>query len=167
MNYTLEENLSNSNKRFQPKPIQYQIDENGCWNCTSHGTNKGYPVVKRGGGNPTAISRYSFELHHKRKIKEGMFICHKCDNKLCINPDHLYEGTRLDNARDAVERGQQPKGERTNHTKLKFYEVMEIKELLEYGKDLNEIAKKFNVDYHTIYDIKRGNTWKHVGKQTL
>jgi hypothetical protein len=51
-----------------------------------------------------SVHRYSYELH-KGPISEGLHVLHECDNKLCINPDHLRAGTHAENIRDAVARG--------------------------------------------------------------
>ena len=79
---------------------------NGCWECTSHKVSnpkKMYPGIfinyKR-----IKLSRYMY-VKYKGVIGAGLVVRHTCDNKLCINPDHLILGTYQDNERDSVERG--------------------------------------------------------------
>jgi hypothetical protein len=53
------------------------------------------------------VSRLALELKLGRPIREGYFACHHCDNKRCVRPDHLYEGTPKDNTRDRIKRNQE------------------------------------------------------------
>lgn len=83
----------------------------GCWEWTGHKYASGYGVLKVFGKDVSA-HRYSYELH-KGPIPEGMSILHSCDNKVCINPDHLRVGTHQENIAEAWERGRMrpiPKG---------------------------------------------------------
>lgn len=97
----------------------YIVNDNGCWVWTGS-TNRGYGTVSINGKNVRA-HRASFEFHNKRKIKEGYYICHRCDNPPCINPDHLFEGTQKDNIQDCLKKGRHkfiaPKRERLSHCK--------------------------------------------------
>ncbi len=89
---------TNIHEKFKAK--EFKITEFGCWEL---------PTSKREcygriefNGKPSPIHRISYEVY-KGKIGLGKIICHKCNNKKCFNPDHLYEGTRQDNARDVTE----------------------------------------------------------------
>jgi len=116
--------------------------------------------------------RIAYELW-VNPIPDGLVVRHKCDNGLCVNPQHLEVGTQADNMRDKVERGRQAKGEKhakafkrpngENHknSKLKDDEVREIKVLLGFYT-LTELAKLYNVSIDTIWNIKQCNTWKHI-----
>jgi len=92
------------------KQIDWEIDEKtGCWNCISHVPNThGYPQC-RIGYKIVVISRVVYEQHNG-KIPDGMFVCHTCDNRKCINPDHLFLGTHQDNVNDMVKKGRQKGG---------------------------------------------------------
>ncbi|MFN8631178.1 MAG: HNH endonuclease [Chloroflexota bacterium] len=75
-----------------------------CWEWTGALNTGGYGVIKVA-GRVVLVRRLSLEISLGRPLGEGMFSCHRCDNRRCLRPRHLYEGTAEDNARDCVERG--------------------------------------------------------------
>lgn len=76
----------------------------GCWLWSDPAINR-YGVLWLGKGKgQLSAHRFSYQLHHG-EIPRGWVICHKCDVKNCVNPEHLYAGTHEDNTRDIVERG--------------------------------------------------------------
>ncbi|MET3700175.1 HNH endonuclease [Bacillus oleivorans] len=143
-------------------PIDFVVDENGCFNCTSHKRNKfGYPLVGLRGKSSPMYRKIYEEMFGD--IPEGLCIRHKCDNPQCINPEHLELGTHFDNMQDKVKRGRQPRGEDIYSHVLTEEEVIEIKKLLNMRHILiKDIAKIYGVNPSTIGDIKNGRTWKHL-----
>lgn len=140
-----------------------------CWEWQGGKSCEGYGTCGIGYGAQTA-HRASY-LAFKGEIPKGLFICHHCDNKSCINPDHLYAGTAKDNSRDAVERGLQPrgpcpaksrKGILNCHAKLDEEKIKYIRFICDNGFKKSEISKFFNVHYSTIKNIASRKTWKHV-----
>ncbi len=101
-------------------------------------------------------------------IPEGLHVLHHCDNKRCINPEHLYAGTHQDNMRDMVERGQRKGkmyGEGMPTAKLNDEAVRAIRWLVSKGKTVALISRLYSVNEGTIYMAARGITWAHVGPE--
>lgn len=82
-----------------------------CWLWVGAVNHGGYGDFYESAGIKTAASihmlahRFSWELANGRKKRDGYYICHHCDNPLCVRPDHLFEGSALDNHRDMVAKG--------------------------------------------------------------
>lgn len=136
----------------------YDILDNGCWKCTSHGLNSsGYVVItinkKRMYGH-----RYMFEKYKGPITKE--VIRHTCDNSWCINPDHLIEGTNQENVNDRVLRNRSAIGINNGRSKLSEEDVLEI--LKDIVSSKMELSRKYKIDEKVIRDIKNRKTWKHI-----
>ena len=136
------------------KTIKYYIDSRGCWVVFSHKTNpKGYARCTR--GNKTVlIHRYVYALR-RGEIPSGLSVLHSCDTPLCINPKHLWLGTLEDNNNDRVAKGR-------TKSKLKVWDVMEIRHLYDLGHRQKDIAKLYNTTQTNISMIITRNTWSHI-----
>lgn len=119
----------------------------------------GYAKI-RVDGLPFVGHRLIYELHHGA-IPQGMLVLHKCDQRNCINPEHLYAGTSTDNNRDTLERHQAPRARGNSHGSAKLVEsqVLEIRKLLAAGKTPREVATQFDTPYKTIIAIRSRATW--------
>lgn len=92
-------------------------------------------------------------------IPEGMSVLHRCDNRKCVRPDHLFLGNQRDNLMDMILKG------RCGVTKLTKEQVIEIKKEQangwRRGQD-GQIAKRFGVKRKAVYDIRHGIRWTHI-----
>jgi hypothetical protein len=115
--YTFEEKFIPGTKANAFRPVRYVISDTGCWECISHKPNaKGYVIIGRG-GKFFKLHRYAFEQINGY-IVESLEILHLCDNRKCMNPEHLRLGTSQENVADKVSKDRQAKGERSASAKL-------------------------------------------------
>jgi hypothetical protein len=110
--------------------------------------------------------RLSFTLH-SGPIPEGMQVCHRCDNPPCVNPNHLFLGTRRDNMQDSVSKGRNfvPRGNSNKKSKLTEDDIRYIRENhvpMTRNKGPKPLAMKFGVSVGTIVCIVRRQAWKHI-----
>jgi len=135
----------------------------GCWLWTGRiGGRYGYGTFwdndrKRN----VPAHRVSFELSIG-PIPKGLFVCHKCDNGVCVNPNHLFLGTPKDNTADMLRKEREARGTRNGAAKLKPENIPVIRELRRQGTSLDSIAERFGMSRERIRDIVRGITWKHI-----
>jgi len=153
---------------YQPKERVQRLSVidsiTGCWNWTSSTWN-GYGrliVGSRADGTRRTISahRYSYESFFG-PISEGLHVCHKCDNRKCVNPDHLFLGTVQDNVNDRVAKGRNNHvtGERVGTSKLTETDVLSAKRLREKGLSFSEIGRRFGVGKHAVMRAINQQTW--------
>lgn len=135
-----------------------------CINFTGPTNSNGYGVVSIKCHQHLAHV-LAFKLANpKRHLRQYMCICHKCDNKICINPDHLFIGTRIDNNKDRDIKGRQVSvyGSKNGKSKLTEESVKMIKSYLEDGYSFAYLATNFKVRWQTIQAIAKGRTWKNL-----
>lgn len=139
-----------------------QIDpETGCWIWTGSVVGGRYGQTTMGDGKPMKAHRVSY-LTYVGEIPDGMMVCHKCDNPRCINPEHLFLGSALDNQRDSVVKGRNARGSRQGNSKLTESDVASIRLMIEDGKSDAEISAAYHVVPANIWHIRTGRAWKHV-----
>ena len=145
--------------RFWAKVDKRGPDE--CWNWLAGHTVTGYAEFSRN-NQMLRANRVSYELHHGR-IPPGLDVCHTCDNRSCVNPAHLFLGTRSDNMKDAVKKGRArgliPSGESHPSARLTAQQAREIRNFTE---DALVVAARYGITRIHVYQIRLGLKWKHV-----
>lgn len=147
-----------------------------CWLWTGP-TVCGYGSIGSGGrgGRNLRANRVSWELANG-PIPDGLFVCHRCDVKACVNPSHLFLGTNSENIRDAVSKGLiggdalAHKGEDNPRSKLTEANVREIRAIyaanagVRYVKrgTATVLAKRFGVHPEIIMRVAKARSWAHV-----
>lgn len=96
------------------------------------------------------------------EVPDNLRVLHSCDNPLCVNIDHLFLGTDLDNTKDKYAKGREGilKGEDHPMAKLSTQQVEEIRELLSKGINKQKIAAQFNITVRMVYYILNKDNWK-------
>lgn len=174
--------------RFWSKVDKRGPDE--CWEWKAGRTNEGYGQFYFN-GNPIGAHRFSHRLV-LGEIPPSFFVCHKCDNKSCVNPSHLFVGTPADNVADRHRKGRDASGDRNgarrwpermsrgdshwakshrdrmfgekNHSaKLTADQVVQIRsEYASGGISQQALARRFGVSLTSLHRIIRRRSWTHV-----
>lgn len=136
--------------------MHVDLDSSGCWNwLLSKSHERGYLFIGGGDRREEKASRVSYRIF-VGAIPDGLYVLHRCDNPACVNPEHLFVGTQLDNMADARAKG------RTNR-KLDEKGVLEIRRLCsENIVSRGQIAIKFGVSKTTVSEIHRRVKWSHL-----
>lgn len=125
-----------------------KVDQSGgpdsCWTWTAARDPSGYGKFGLGQGKTVNSHRQAFELANGRK-PYGL-VCHSCDNRPCVNPKHLSEGSHSSNRQECVERGRN--GPRKS--KLSAIQMTEIRHLCGIGMSQRKVAKVFGIGHHTV-----------------
>lgn len=140
----------------------------GCWEWSLSRSTKrgGYGQKRLSDGKVCKAHRLAWMIF-KGPIRPGEFVCHRCDNPPCCNPDHLFLGSPRDNVLDAISKGRafvpmSEPGEKNPSAKLRTIDVIEARRLVKAGHSLRVVAEKFGVTKQAIWRIKKGQTWATI-----
>lgn len=149
--------------RFMSLVDQSSISRDGCWLWIGAGKGNGYgSFVIDGKSWPAHRAAYLIFNGAHPGEKD---VCHKCDNRACVNPDHLFLGTRRENMADCAKKGRiargaklgDRRGDKGPAAKISWEDVRQIRASSEPSKQL---AKRFNITNDNINRIRRYDTWK-------
>jgi len=152
---------------YREKKLAVEIDGNDCWNVISHQPkDTGYIAFTRNGKH-IRIHRYIYEKYFG-PIPKGLFVCHSCDNRKCINPKHLWLGTNRENLQDMIEKGRNNNqklsvlGEDNSQAKLTEKDIISIRKERKTGLTMKSLAQKYNVSDSNIHRIIHRQLWSHI-----
>ena len=149
--------MSAVNERFFDKVDKTHY----CWNWMAGCFASGYGQFTVKKYNNVRAHRLSWEIRNG-PIPEGGLILHKCHNRKCVNPDHLYVGTAQDNRNDMTKDGTVMKGENHPCAKLTERNVRTIKWLLSLGVKQVDLTVIYGVKKSIISRINVGIAWSHI-----
>ncbi len=136
-----------------------------CWVWKKATDRDGYGVLQGANGKQVRAHRVSYQLL-VGEFDEKLMVLHRCDNPSCVNPDHLFLGTNMDNVKDKVTKGRcvNPCGEESVLAVLSEKMVKEIRRRYKPRTKRNSgaaLAREFGVSPSTVNRIVRGLRWKH------
>jgi hypothetical protein len=132
--------------------------KSGCIEWTGSIGTHGYGAFGFNGSISTP-HRFSW-MHNFGHIPKGMFVCHKCDNRKCVNPEHLFLGTHQQNVDDSLLKGRGRAGKPSKV--ISELEVRIIKYFLRIGITCKSISKILDINYRRILRISGGQTRKTI-----
>lgn len=136
----------------------------GCWNF--RGTDRqGYSELRvtSSSADPKEYSHRLSYMLHNGEIPAGAHVLHRCDNRRCVRPDHLFLGSNADNVADKMEKGRQRRGATAPGAKYTEDTIRRVRSLRQQGMKLREIAVLTGIeDFRYVSDIINHKTWRHV-----
>lgn len=160
-----ERKLMTAEERFREK---FVVDHSGCWHWVGATVGLDFNYGKFWlNGKYDKAHRASYTLF-VGPIPKDMWVLHRCDKPICVNPEHLFTGTRQDNVDDMLRKGRggqwknPPRGSRRKNTKLTETAVLDIRMRCGRGESQGNVAKIYGVQQSTVFKVVHRQRWGHV-----
>lgn len=144
-------------ERFESK---FSVVQTGCWEWERRISVFGYGQFAIEPGNIWQAHRFAYKLYIG-EIPKGVCVLHKCDNRKCVNPKHLWLGTQEENIRDMMAKGRDRKAtsDKNGGAKLNWEKVIKIRSMAKYTKQ-KDICTQFGIERHQARRIIKWISWK-------
>ena len=155
---------SHPNYRTAHQRIWDRVAKSGdgeCWNWQGAINSHGYGTIRQE-RRSRGCHVVAFESASRSSVPHGMQVCHRCDNRRCCNPAHLFLGTTQENTADRNAKGRQARGARVKLAKLNDADVAIARYLMDCGVTGKRLAQLHGVAQATMSAIYRRKTWMHV-----
>jgi hypothetical protein len=160
-------------RKFGPKPRPFLerfesflpsiLDDRSCWEWQGGKGPNGYGAIAAppspGIKQPRKIlaHRAAWEIYHAQPVPIGLNVCHRCDNRRCVNPLHLFLGTQKENLRDMMIKNRHPSKRLSSEQALS---------ILRDPRPSRIVARDFGISHRQVLNIRRGLQWKHLSSQS-
>lgn len=134
----------------------WDVQGSGCWNVRGATTGQGYVQI---GSKKRILSHRAAYIAWNGPIPEGLVVRHTCDNRRCINPEHLILGTQKQNIQDAVDRGRLPRGDEHHNALITGEIARDIVNQRNKGIGSSDLAKRYGISRTVVKGIVRGTMW--------
>jgi hypothetical protein len=157
----------------KPEPVAPRLlarvaSFDGCWTLGGRPASNGYGQISV--NNRTESTHVAAFEVWKGPVPAGLVVMHTCDNRMCVNPDHLIVGTQAQNIADKVARNRQAKGSRHGNAKLTEADAAYIRKTSAEAPSrigvVPSLARKLGVSEFAIRRVIRGEGWRHVGVES-
>jgi DNA-binding XRE family transcriptional regulator len=150
-----------STKTLEERFLEKAMPEpnSGCWLWTSTRRRDGYGIISAGkrGNGILAAHRVSYNLFCS-EIPDGLYVLHKCDNKACVNPEHLFLGTHQDNMADMSRKVRASR----HNAKLSAEQLNDVRIRLANGEKQKDIAARYGISRQAVGFIAAGKNYRSV-----
>ena len=137
--------------RFLANIVPETITKQGCWQWSGAGKGNGYGAFSLNGKAIQAHRAAFILFNHFDPV--GQDVCHVCDNRSCVNPDHLFVGSRSENMADAMRKGRL---KRRKGAHLKEVQIQEVRRLYLAGQRIANISRSTGISHATISNLIQG-----------
>ena len=137
-----------------------QPADSGCIEWTACLNGRGYGQFRPAGQRKNLTAHRFSWIAANGAIPEGLCVCHRCDNRKCVNPDHLFLGTFAENSADMVSKGRGKGAKRAGilNPRRKLTEP-EVEAIRQSNASLRNIAEMFGIGKSQVQRIKSGVAW--------